>query len=77
MEKTGADFTNSFRYLSCLPLPSSPNFEAQLAEVKAFLISQSCTAEDLKKAFKPRMDPRYLLQETILSLLLFLIPYYY
>ena len=59
MEQTGADFTNSFRCLSRLPLPSSSDFTEKLATVKNYLLSQCCTAEDLKKASSPRMDPRY------------------
>jgi len=58
MEKTGGDFTNCFRCLSRLPLPSSPDFEARKSEVRDYLLSQSSTAEELKAALKPRMDPR-------------------
>lgn len=60
MEETGADFTNCFRCLSRLPLPSSPDFKSKLAELKSYLLSQCCTAEELKKAYRPRMDPRQL-----------------
>lgn len=60
MEETGADFTNSFRCLSRLPLPSSPDFEAKKEEVLKYLSSQCCTVEELQRAFKPRMDPRQL-----------------
>ena len=59
MEQTGADFTNSFRCLSRLPLPSSPDFTEKLATVKNYLLSQCCTAGDLKKANSPRIDPRF------------------
>lgn len=59
MEKTGADFTNSFRCLSGVPLPSSSDFEKRLVDVKDYLLSQCCTAEELKKEYTPRMDPRY------------------
>ncbi|KAL4219840.1 hypothetical protein ACF0H5_020251 [Mactra antiquata] len=60
MEETGSDFTNSFRCLSNLPLPSSSDFESKLVEVKEQLLSQCCTAEDLKRAYRPRIDPRQL-----------------
>lgn len=60
MEETGADFTNCFRCLSRLPLPSSPDFRCELEGVKIYLISQCCTAEELRKANRPRMDPRQL-----------------
>lgn len=60
MEETGADFTNSFRGLSRLPLPSSPDFDTKFVEVKSYLVTQCSTAEELKKAYKPRMDPRQL-----------------
>lgn len=58
MEKTGADFTNSFRCLSRLPTPSTTGFAEKLKEVQEYLVSQCCTAEDLKRANRPRMDPR-------------------
>ena len=58
MEETGSDFTNCFRGLSRLPLPGSPNFEEKKAELREYLLSQCSTAEEIKRAFKPRMDPR-------------------
>ncbi|KAH3825976.1 hypothetical protein DPMN_127865 [Dreissena polymorpha] len=60
MEKTGADFTNSFRCLSGIPLPSSSDFVKRFEDVKDYLLTQCCTAEELKKEYKPRMDPRQL-----------------
>ncbi|XP_060580339.1 protein adenylyltransferase SelO, mitochondrial-like [Ruditapes philippinarum] len=60
MEETGADFTNSFRVLSRIPLPSSHDFESELEAVKIYLVSQCCTAEELKRAHRPQMDPRQL-----------------
>jgi hypothetical protein len=59
MEETGADFTNSFRVLSRIPLPSSHDFESELEAVKIYLVSQCCTAEELKRAHRPQMDPRF------------------
>ena len=58
MQKTGADFTNSFRSLSMLPLPGSDNFQEQMDKLKERLVEQSCTVEQLKQKFKPRIDPR-------------------
>ncbi|XP_052806192.1 protein adenylyltransferase SelO, mitochondrial-like [Mya arenaria] len=60
MENSGADFTNSFRCLSRLPLPNSSDFEERLAQLKDHLLSQCCTAEELKTQYRPRMDPRQL-----------------
>ena len=58
MEETGADFTNSFRCLSRVPLPSSSDFTEKLSTVKNYLLSQCCTADEVKKANSPRIDPR-------------------
>ncbi|XP_048731129.2 protein adenylyltransferase SelO, mitochondrial-like [Ostrea edulis] len=58
MQKTGADFTNCFRCLSRLPLPGSPDFEDRLQEVIKYILSQCSTVEELKKEYRPRMDPR-------------------
>ncbi|XP_034336924.2 protein adenylyltransferase SelO, mitochondrial [Magallana gigas] len=58
LHKTGADFTNCFRCLSRLPLPGSPDFEERLQEVTEYLLSQCSTVEELKKEYRPRMNPR-------------------
>jgi hypothetical protein len=60
MQKTGADFTNCFRCLSRLPFPGSLDFEDKLQEVIKYILSQCCTVEELKKEYKPRMNPRYM-----------------
>ncbi|WAR05983.1 SELO-like protein [Mya arenaria] len=51
MENSGADFTNSFRCLSRLPLPNSSDFEERLAQLKDHLLSQCCTAEEQLQMF--------------------------
>jgi hypothetical protein len=58
MEETGADFTNCFRCLSRLPLPGMEGFESKKEEVLEYLLTQTASLEELKKAFRPRMDPR-------------------
>ena len=58
MEATGADFTNCFRCLSRFPLPSVPGFSDKREEVIDYLLTQCSTVEEMKKAYKPRMDPR-------------------
>ncbi|XP_062605650.1 protein adenylyltransferase SelO, mitochondrial-like [Saccostrea cucullata] len=58
MRKTGADFTNCFRCLSRLPLPGSPDFEDKLQEVIQYILTQCSTVEELKKDYRPRMNPR-------------------
>jgi len=61
MHKTGSDFTNTFRILSELPLPSSPQlFQVEKIRVLEKLLSQCCTVADLKKSFSSSMDPRQL-----------------
>ncbi|XP_076437251.1 protein adenylyltransferase SelO, mitochondrial-like isoform X2 [Babylonia areolata] len=60
MEETGADFTNSFRCLSRLPLPGMPGFESGRQELLDFLLTQCSTVEEMRKACSPRMDPRQL-----------------
>ena len=59
MAETGADFTNIFRGLSKLPLPGMTQFKDRLEEVKAYFLSQCCTLEELRRFWRPRMDPRY------------------
>ena len=58
MEETGADFTNSFRCLSRLPLPGMEGFESCREEVLNYLLTQCSTVEEMKKSCSPRMDPR-------------------
>lgn len=57
MEETGADFTNSFRSLSNLPLPGLSGIESQEALLE-YLLTQSSTVEEMRKANQPKMDPR-------------------
>jgi uncharacterized protein YdiU (UPF0061 family) len=60
MEQTGADFTNTFRCLSRLSLPSSarPNSE-EIAGVKEYLLQQCASLDDFKLAYAPKIDPRF------------------
>lgn len=59
MHKTSADFTNTFRCLSGLPLPGCAEHEQKKAEVLQYILSQCSTIAELRKAVsKPRMDPR-------------------
>ncbi|XP_055963025.1 protein adenylyltransferase SelO, mitochondrial [Sorex fumeus] len=57
MHLTGADFTNTFSLLRTFPTdPESPDLE----EFLAALAVQCATLDELKMAFRPRMDPRQL-----------------
>lgn len=58
MQETGSDFTNSFRCLSKLPLPSCASYNEERKTLLDYLISQSSTLEELKLANKPQMDKR-------------------
>ncbi|XP_021373897.1 selenoprotein O-like [Mizuhopecten yessoensis] len=60
MNMTGADFTNCFRCLSRLPLPGSSNYDAAVAELTEYILSQCATVEEMKMTCKPTMDPRQL-----------------
>ncbi|XP_013399695.1 selenoprotein O-like [Lingula anatina] len=60
MQATGADFTNSFRCLSQLPLPGSEHFHDKMEEVKRFLVSQCCSLEEFRQGCKPLMPPAQL-----------------
>ena len=58
MEETGADFTNSFRSLSRLPLPGIIDHNDKKAELLTYLLEQCSTLDEQKKSCKPQMDPR-------------------
>lgn len=60
MEKTGGDFTTTFRCLSNFPLPGCHGFENQITEAKKKLLEQCSTMEELQSSYAPRMDPRQL-----------------
>ena len=59
MEETGADFTNTFRCLSRLPLPGSDAFQDCLSGVLRYLLTQCCTVQEMMTAFTSRSDPEY------------------
>lgn len=63
MEKTGADFTTTFRCLSSFPLPGLTSFEELVSEAKAKLLEQCSTLEELRSSYAPRMDPRLALYQ--------------
>ncbi|MBV94683.1 Selenoprotein O, partial [Eschrichtius robustus] len=54
MHLTGADFTNSFYLLSSFPAED-------LDEFLAVLTAQCASLEELRRAFRPQMDPRWVL----------------
>jgi serine/tyrosine/threonine adenylyltransferase len=65
MEETGADFTNTFRSLSRLSIPSSDDARCdanadlkELAELKNYLLQQCATVDELKLSYTPKLDPR-------------------
>jgi hypothetical protein len=59
MQKTGADFTNCFRLLSSMPLTKAEDEKTKNIEsLKAQLLEQCCSIEELRLANQPRMDAR-------------------
>jgi len=58
MQTTGGDFTNCFRCLSRLPLPSDTTHGQRKSDLVDYLVSQSSSLEEMKLASKPRMDKR-------------------
>lgn len=60
----GADFTNTFYLLSSCPVgPESPG----LAEFLPLLLEQCASLEELRLAFRPQMDPRWVLGSCFLA----------
>lgn len=57
MHLTGADFTNTFYLLSACPADEEPQ---GLARCLAALAAQCASLEELRLAYRPRMDPRQL-----------------
>ncbi|GCB70778.1 hypothetical protein scyTo_0008670 [Scyliorhinus torazame] len=57
LQIAGADFTNTFRLLSEIPIPGASTLFT-LEEFLGKLIEQCATLEELKLASKPTMDPR-------------------
>lgn len=52
----GADFTNTFCLLSSFPVgPEAPG----LADILTALTAQCASLEELRLAFRPQMDPRW------------------
>jgi uncharacterized protein YdiU (UPF0061 family) len=67
MEKTGADFTNSFRFLNVSSLPGLDKFDESLAKLKTELMNQTSTVEELIKAHSSSMNSNQV--QTILMLM--------
>ena len=61
LHKTGSDFTNSFRTLSKIPYPDSPDFQANYDQIRQHMIENSCTEQELKHSLMPKIDPRQLM----------------
>lgn len=61
----GADFTNTFYLLSSCPVgPEAPG----LAEFLTALMEQCASLEELRLAFRPQMDPRWVLRSCFLGI---------
>jgi uncharacterized protein YdiU (UPF0061 family) len=61
MCNSGADFTNTFRCLSDLPIPTShSNVDHDLSRVKGYILQQCATIEELEMAYAARVDTRQL-----------------
>ena len=60
MQKTNADFTNTFRNLNLILIPGVDGCEASKTACLEKLLSQCATVEALKKVSTPKMDPRQL-----------------
>jgi uncharacterized protein YdiU (UPF0061 family) len=58
MEKTGADFTNSFRLLNLLSIPGLPNHEQSVEYLKNELLLQCSSIEELIQANESSLDSR-------------------
>lgn len=61
----GADFTNTFYLLSSFPVgPEAPG----LAGFLTALTEQCASLEELRLAFRPQMDPRWVLRSCFLGI---------
>uniref|UniRef100_UPI003AACB969 selenoprotein O2 n=1 Tax=Centroberyx gerrardi TaxID=166262 RepID=UPI003AACB969 len=61
MHNTGADFTNTFRLLSCVPWPEEGDRErTRVGPVVDRILQQCASVEELKVANKPTMEDREL-----------------
>lgn len=58
LQETGSDFTNCFRCLSQISLPSDASYIEGREKVLEILMSQSSSLEELKLANQPKMDKR-------------------
>ena len=58
MKTTGADFTNCFRALSLIHLPSNNDFHSSVDTFLATILDQCCDAEEWKFVNKSSVDER-------------------
>lgn len=58
MEKTGADFTNSFRSLSLIHLPTSKHFDESNQIFLSSILDQCCDADEWKFVNRSSIDER-------------------
>jgi hypothetical protein len=59
MHETGADFTNAFRALSLIDLPTTNNFQLSIERFLVNIVEQCCDADEWKAIHKSSMDERY------------------
>ncbi|KAI8767444.1 selenoprotein O isoform X2 [Biomphalaria glabrata] len=67
LERTAADFTNCFRYLSNFPLPGLSDYEEKKADVIKYFVSQSSTVAELKKVNRVRYENSQLMLYLMLA----------
>ena len=67
MEATGADFTNAFRALSLIHLPSSKDFDQSVDLFISTVVDQCCDAEEWKFVHKSSVDDRYFFRNYALN----------
>jgi len=60
MQRSGADFTNTFRVLSLLRTPAETNFGDSLELVKSRILDMCTNADELRKQYKPNISEREL-----------------
>jgi hypothetical protein len=58
LETTGADFTNSFRSLSRVPLPGDEDYERRRQLWLDYFLSQCATPAEMEDIHRSRTDPR-------------------
>ncbi|XP_075262338.1 protein adenylyltransferase SelO, mitochondrial-like [Convolutriloba macropyga] len=56
MQKTGADFTNTFRVLSLFQTPAESNFGTSVELVKNRILDMCTNADELRKQYEPKIS---------------------